>query len=913
MAGEFFRLGMFRGSPSKEENKSRRSELGASRPNQRSQVGATGETIIDLIDRSCNRNVSSVAVSFGEKNVTYRELRRRSDRIAAYLNRRGVKPSTPVGILVERSDAMLVGLLGILKAGAYYVPLDPSYPEERLRFMLQDSGLKLLLTERPFVERPSIQDYELIFLDAEFEEGSQVREHDPVALPKDSDLAYVIYTSGSTGQPKGVMVTHRGLLNVLQSMTVEPGIEKDDILLAVTTLSFDIAALELLMPLLVGARIVLAPRTTVSNAHLLAGMLETSRATLMQATPTTWKMLLRAGWRGSSRLKALCGGEALSRDLADDLLSRVGSLWNLYGPTETTIWSTVARIAKDGKPITIGSPVANTSIFILDEQGHPVPEGAPGELYIGGMGVASGYWRRPELTADRFVPNHFDDSSSRLYRTGDEVRTRENGAIEFLGRQDDQVKVRGHRIELREIEATLRRHPAVLDGLVITQPEGDSDHRLVAYVLRRRTVSDATPDLRTYLRQYLPEYMIPTQFVDIESFPLTPNGKVDRKALPVAPSLPLELSGSDAPKTESERKLARIFEDQLGVRHIGRTGNFFELGGHSLLAVRLFSEIERVFGKKLSLGTIFEVPTVEQLAALLETEFSSSSALVKIQEGQALAPFFCVHPLGSNVLRYRTLARLLSSEQPFYGLQPHGIDGTQAPYTRVEIMAEEFLKEIRSVQAKGPYYLGGWSFGGVVAFEMARQLHAQNQQVGLVALLDTFLPGCPSHFPERSTRKNLTFYADRLLGEMLVCPPRQRWSYLTKLGRGVFVSKANGQFTLGRRKGRDSLLQVLDSIEQACVLAEQAYVPQYYPGKLTQFWCSGWGLRSYEDRRLAWCDVAGGGLEIQVVPGGHQSMFEPPHVSILADKIRPYLPCASGSSHFDSHQDSAAHFFSKTV
>jgi amino acid adenylation domain-containing protein len=855
------------------------------------------QTIVDLIDRQCEQNPGKIAAVFEGTQLTYGELDRQANQLAAYLRERGVGPETLVGLCVDRSLTMLVALLAILKAGGAYVPLDPDFPTERLRFMLEDSGARLLLTERRFVEGLSAADLDLVCLDTELD--SILRDQDPVTTvaPAGEDLAYVIYTSGSTGRPKGVMIEHAALLNELQSMAEEPGFDSSDVILAIATISFDIAGIELFLPLTVGARVVIASRAVARDPARLLELSRTCRATVMQATPATWRMLVQSGWTGQADLKILCGGEKLSRDLADALLDRAGSVWNVYGPTETTIWSTVGRVKREALPVSIGHPIANTQVYILDDAGKPVPTGVAGELYIGGAGLARGYWNQPELTKQRFIDDPFGALGSRLYKTGDEARFREDGNIECLGRKDDQVKIRGYRIELGEIETTLRRDPAVKDSAVIARETENGDAQLVAFVVSAVPGAAADGDtLRARLKQVLPEYMVPAVFVSLPELPITPTGKVDRRALKSAPAISAtnvtELEKFVAPRTDLERKLVDIFERLLEVRPISITGNFFSLGGHSLLAVRLFSEIANLCGSKLPPSTVFRAPTVELLAEVLAQEGAGEawSPLVPIKASGTLPPIFCVHARGSNLVRYHALANLLGPDQPFYGLQSTGLEGKRGGYVRIEDMAAEYIEAIRTIQPNGPYNLAGWSFGGVVAFEMAQQLVASGESVGMLGLIDTFFPGRPEHFMKRSAPGTALWKFDLYWGELLFAARGER---LRKIA-GVLASVAQKTRSVMRSAGKKvkqelTLTQMLAEIEKANLRAERAYVPKSFPGRVTLFWCSDWSFRVFHDTRLGWSDVATGGLEVHVVPGNHKTMWEMPNAGTFAEKIRRCL------------------------
>lgn len=587
-----------------------------------------------LIEQQVSRTPDSVAVVFHDHQWTYRELDDRANAIATHLQTLGIGPKTLVGLCVERSPYMLAALLGILKAGGAYLPLDPTFPVERLAFMLADSSTPVLVTQTSLVAlfpeylgKVLLLDEQVNIQSAQYNNGprpareslNKGKRNDP------NNLAYVLYTSGSTGKPKGVMIPHRALVNFLVSMQKQPGLRADDTLLAVTTLSFDIAGLELYLPLVTGAKVVIADRETVSDPNLLIKEMEWCGATVMQATPATWRMLVDASWQGKKDLKILCGGEALPGDLADQLLERGRELWNLYGPTETTIWSAIYQVEKSGREVAtggtvpIGRPIANTQVHILDSKLQPVPLGVIGDLYIGGDGLGRGYLNRPELTTERFINSPFDPTSV-IYKTGDLARYLTDGNIEFLGRGDQQVKVRGYRIETGEVEVALTEHPTVRQAVVLAQKDGSSDARLVAYVVPAEGGKDADSDqLRVFLREKLPDYMIPSAFVTLDALPMTPNGKVDRRALP-ALSLDQLAQRAEyvAPRTPEEQTIAAICAEVLNLERVGLHDNFFDLGGNSLIATRLVFQLQEHFQVKLPLVRLFEMPTIAGLAKAVE-------------------------------------------------------------------------------------------------------------------------------------------------------------------------------------------------------------------------------------------------------------------------------------------------------
>jgi amino acid adenylation domain-containing protein len=568
-----------------------------------------------LFEAQVERTPDATAVVCEEERLSYRELNARANQLAHHLRKLGVGAEVLVGICMERSVEMMVALLGILKAGGAYVPLDPAYPEERLAFMIKDSGLQVLITHEPFRSTLTDQVEKLVRMDKDWPVISQEGRENLASEIEPENLAYVIYTSGSTGRPKGVQICHRSLVNLLTSMRARPGLTEEDSLLAVTTISFDIAALELYLPLMVGARCVLASRESSGDGQRLWKMLDDYEITVMQATPSTWKLLLQSGWPGKADLKILCGGEAMPRELAEQLISRACSVWNMYGPTETTVWSSLHRVTSSAGLIPIGRPIGNTQMYLLDRNMQPVPVGVIGELYIGGDGLARGYRNRAELNAEKFIPNPFGcEPGARLYKTGDVARCRADGNIECLWRIDNQVKVRGFRIELGEIESVLREHPAIRDVCVIVREDRPGDPRLVAYVVPAKEQLFSVKDLLSFVKEKLPSYMIPI-LVALERFPLTANGKLDRRALPAPDHVELSDDQSSGGLREPiEELLAGIWTEVLEVERVGIYDNFFDLGGHSLLATQVVARLQKELGLRIKANEL-AFQTLGQLAA----------------------------------------------------------------------------------------------------------------------------------------------------------------------------------------------------------------------------------------------------------------------------------------------------------
>ncbi|HEY3304677.1 MAG TPA: amino acid adenylation domain-containing protein [Candidatus Binatia bacterium] len=572
----------------------------------------------ELIEVQAEKTPDAAAVVFEDKELTYRQLNQRANQLARYLRKHGVGPDVLVGICVERSLEMLVGLLGILKAGGAYVPLDPAYPKERLDFMLKDAQAPVVLTQKRLASEVSKDGIRVVCLDSDWRTIAAEGAENLRREGREEDRAYVLYTSGSTGKPKGVQIPQGALRNFIHGMREQPGLTEQDVLLAITTFCFDIATLELFLPLVVGARLVIAGREAVADGRQLIELIAKSRATVMQATPATWRLLLDAGWPAGARLKIIAGGEPLTRELASQLLARSSSLWNGYGPTETTVYSSLYRVDTLERPISIGRPVPNTRLYILDSHFQPVPIGVPGELLIGGIGVAHGYLNRPELTAEKFIRDPFsEDPESRLYRTGDLVRYLPDGNIDYLGRIDNQVKLRGFRIEPGEIETVLAQHPIVRQAVITAREDVPGDKRLVAYVVANEEKEGAAAELRNFLKAKLPDYMVPSAFVFMESLPLTPNGKIDRRALPAPDRTRLD-EDYVAPRTLLEELIAEIWAEVLKLEKVGIHNDFFDLGGHSLLATQVVSRMRESLQVEFPLRALFEEPTVSGLAEQVE-------------------------------------------------------------------------------------------------------------------------------------------------------------------------------------------------------------------------------------------------------------------------------------------------------
>jgi amino acid adenylation domain-containing protein len=591
-------------------------------------------TLHSLLEKSARERSASIAVLDRRETLTYEALDCRANALSHYLAQLGVGPGALVAVCIDRTVDMPVALAAILKAGAAYVPLDPSHPQERLRATLDDAKVTAVVTLGRYSALFQGCGAPLVRLDSDAGGIEVMPKTPPDVKVAPSDLAYVIYTSGSTGRPKGVEVEHCNVVAFIEAMQRAPGLTAEDVLLAVTTLSFDIAGLELWLPLSVGARIVLATRADALDGERLAALIDEHAVTMLQATPATWRILLDSSWTGHSRMKALVGGEALPIDLASSLVGRVGELWNMYGPTETTIWSTFARVSDLGKGVTIGRPIANTQCYVLTS-GHAIcPIGVAGELCIGGEGVARGYRNLPDLTADRFVNLALPDGRvERIYKTGDVARLRADGTLEYLGRRDAQVKIRGYRIELSDVEAALVSLPGVKEGVAAAREERKGDVRLIGYVTMQQGVTFDEDTARAAMRSKLPEYMVPNAFAVLDALPLTPNGKVDRKALP-QPSItrPRQADAGESVMTPPQRRVAALWREVLNADSVGLLDNFFDIGGHSLLLVKLHVALKREFTTDLTLVELFQYTTVHAQAARVMRQRSAEGALARANQ-----------------------------------------------------------------------------------------------------------------------------------------------------------------------------------------------------------------------------------------------------------------------------------------
>lgn len=829
--------------------------------------------IHETFEKIAATNPHKVAIEMSTEFISYGALNDLANRCAHGLITQGVKRGELVGISLNRGIDLLVAILGVLKTGAGYVPLDPGFPQDRLDYMIESSQPKLLLTEDALQSRFMSPADRIILKDLVMDNSLKVTN--PRANSELKDTMYVIYTSGSTGKPKGVQVGHSSVANFLNSMSKIPGISSKDKLLAVTTLSFDIAVLELFLPLTAGATVYLASGLEVLDGAALKGILETKNITYMQATPSTWRLLLASRWTGNKDLKILCGGEAFPKDLADKLIPISHSVWNMYGPTETTVWSTLKKLDLSDEYITIGRPIDNTEVFVLDENLKLAPIGSAGELFIAGDGLALGYFGRPDLTQERFI-SHPSIPGKLMYATGDQARFTSNGEIECLGRKDGQVKIRGYRIELGEIEVELSKFSGVLEAAVVTREYRPGDVRIVAFYSSQSSLEEKA--LREALGAKLPKYMVPSHFINLKSLPKTLNGKIDKKSLPQITSPKTEQIEAQVSQTTSDTitdKLKGLWLDVLGCKNFSEQENFFNLGGNSLLAVQLLTRLSANFGINLPLSVLLEAPEfsnfVNSVKASLPSESKTMSSapsipniftsLIQIRSGGKKNPLYCFHGVGGNVLNYVALAGGVDKERPFYALQSRGADGKVSFLNSIEEMAAHYIREIKLVQPTGPYLLAGGSMGGTLAFEVARQLTELGDSVEKLIMFDTFGPNIniKSYDPaERSFFKDLKISLE-YRGKSLL--NKVRTLLFNALGMPIPLSI------------------LLFNLELNNYKALWKYRPQKYKGDLHLIRAKGRETGWYSDPLMGWKDTIEGQISTYEISGSHGDFIESPEIN----------------------------------
>ena len=877
-------------------------------------------TLHDLVAQQIRHTPAALAVTFGQTTWTYAQLDREANRLATHLVQAGAEPGGLAAVFLDRSAHLVAALLGILRTGAAYLPLDPGTPAARVALCLDDAQPTVLLTERARLADLPATTARVLILEDILAAPLPAETFKPLGTP--DDLAYIIHTSGSTGRPKGVELAHRSVVNLLLSMQREPGFTAADTLVAVTTISFDIAVLELFLPLISGGRVVIAPRETALDPARLASLIQSSGCTVLQATPATWSALIGSDWKGKHGLRALSGGESLNRSLADRLLALGLELWNVYGPTETTIWSTVQRVLAGTGSIPVGRPIDNTTAYVLDQSQQLVAVNIPGELYLGGIGVARGYRNRPELTAEKFV-TPAAASSTRLYRTGDYAVRRADGTLEVQGRADNQVKIRGYRIELEDVEVNLAAHHQIALAAARAWPDEAGGNRLSGYLVGVNGTTPSAADLRQFLRTRVAEYMIPSDLIVLDAMPLTANGKIDRKQLPEPvrhPPKAIEAHQPHPQLTPDEQRLARIWSELLNVRRIAPADNFFDLGGHSLLLLRLLRAVNREFNARLEITDLFRAPTIAKLAALLhrsEASTGESAMLVPLNPRGHRRPLFLIH----SYMLYGRMPAALGSDQPVYGIKELAPDSSSAD-AFIDTLIDEHVRQIREVQPEGPYQIAGWCFAGLMAYEIARRLESTGSGVSTLLLLDSWcpfdaaarsqgsglstvvLPGearnlrIPSS--ARASRRSLSsrvasvaFRARFFARRLSETPAYARRAYISTVATG-FKADLSLRLERGLKGYAFRALTRLNLPKPAAL--RQTYVITYdwlrryqvkpFRGDITLLRPADVPVPPGADSDCGWRPLTSGRIRSVFVPGDRRSMFLDPNLPILTAAMR---------------------------
>jgi amino acid adenylation domain-containing protein/FkbH-like protein len=867
------------------------------------------ESIQSVFEAQARKTPKAVAVEYASQTLTYEELNERANQLARHLLQVGAAKGGLIGLCMTRSPEIVVAMLGIIKAGCAYVPVDAEYPPERIHFMLRDAEAACVVTQGALVKSLPQTGAKPVCIDTDWDLVSRHSKANPENSSHGESAAYVMYTSGSTGEPKGVVVLHRGVLRLVLNADYI-SLSASDRIAQVSNISFDAATFEIWGALLNGGRLVGFSSDTILSPPDLGHALKQKNITSMFLTSALFNQVAAEAPGAFSGLKTLiAGGEALDPVTVRKVLAThpPERLLNGYGPTENTTFTcchVIKALPADAASVAIGSPIANTQVYILDRSGNPAPIGVPGELHAAGDGLAGGYWKRPELTAEKFVPNPFESASGskKLYKTGDLARYLPDGSIEFLGRIDGQVKLRGFRIELGEIETALRKHPAVRDCAAIIAGDSAEKKRLIIYYVGARPSNADHASLRDYLRQRLPEYMVPSAFVQLEALPLTANGKLNRAALPMP-----DVTGkgpqsvATAPRDEVEQTLASIWQAVLGIPVVGIDDRFFDMGGHSLLAVRLISQIEKAFDRKLKLATVFQAQTIRELACVLreQTGERESSAVVEIQGRGARPRIFLVHGAGGGMFwGYINLSKHLGPEQPVYALRSRALDGLQE-FETIGEMARAYVADLKVAQPAGPYYLGGYCFGGNVAYEMARQLEERGDEIALLLLLNCAPPNSSYtnfHFtPAWCGRfiKN-TVYWGKYFSQWTPSQRRDffRWKrerWAARLGLGPKNQSAAGEVDVGdmidlavfspdERKAWEAHIRALLAYKPKPINARVHLIRS--PGH--PLWCA--FLPDY-----GWGSLARGGVDGRIVPGAHEKVLEEPCVKIVAAEVEKIM------------------------
>lgn len=860
------------------------------------------ETVIEnaplhkLLDAMASEFWHKTAVVTTSDSATYGQIFERSNQLAKWLIEHKTEQGDIIGLMIDRSVEMVIAMIAVLKAGMAYLPVDPDYPSDRIDYILTNASAKMLLLSNKY-SNSDLSAYNPQVIEEAMTESLLLPADGPDIDISGTDLAYILYTSGSTGQPKGVQVTHANLVNLLLSIKDEPGITADDRLLAVSTISFDIAELEVYLPLIAGATVYIAPAGTGRDGKKLLKLVRDEQITIMQATPFSWKIMLESNWSEQLNLKVFCGGEPLAKDLAMRIVPKCKELWNMYGPTETTIYSTIKRITLEDEVVTIGNPIANTQIYIVNDELELLADGEAGEIVIGGEGVSPGYLNRPELTAEKFIDNQFENTGDKIYRTGDLGKILPNGELQHLGRIDRQVKIRGFRIETQEIEYQLRGTENIADAVVDVRNDASGSPALAAYIIPEKYPDDIRIQIqkwRAALRDKLPEYMVPQFFMMIEELPLTPNGKTDYKALPQPDHTAIALMPYTPPRTDVEKKLVDIWERYLGINKVGVFDDFFDLGGHSLIAVQIMNDIQAELHKTLPLASLFQHSTIEKLALLMRLNGKSITwdSLVPIKPTGTKTPLYIVHGAGMHVLLFNTLAVNLDPDQPVFGLQAKGLNGIDEPHYTIEDMAAHYVKEIIAKNPKGPYALAGYSLGGLIAYEMARQMQKMGKLVTTLAMFDTNVeedrPVPKTNFGRFWEKaRHIAVQAGYTL-KLLTKYPVSTVKHKSRAVRRRLMT-LYWQVKYGKSQDQQGFFGYAHKIDVINANAERAYVVKPSDLHIDLFKAKKAMFYMDDFEYLGWKPYALNGITIHDIPGDHDSIFTPPNDRVFARLLQDCL------------------------
>ncbi len=841
-----------------------------------------------------SKNPVAIAVKDAARELTYQQLNARVNQLANYLSKQGVQPESLVGIYADRSIDLVIAILAVLQAGGAYVPLDPAYPPARLASIIADTELQLVLTQSHLVSDLQQPGLDLFLLDTECDKVASESAELVEVTTTPANLAYVMYTSGSTGKPQGVQITLGQVECYLQAVDRVLNIRADDIYLHSASFSFSSSIRQLLLPLMQGAKVVITSKENTTNLFSLIELIQTEQITVFDTVASVWNYILiglaemeemQKSRLIDSQIRLLTFSGGI---LTTQLLERVRSQFqtppqivNIYGQTETIgvcAYQIPAKSMGDARYAPVGTAYSHNQLYVLDDRLQPVATAQTGELYVAGASLARGYLNNHQLNNLKFIlnPHSQEQQSGWLYKTGDLARYLPDGNLEIVGRQDFQVKIRGMRVEIEEIETVLAQHPQVQQAAVVGKENSAGETIIVAYIVPNRSQIDLS-DVRSFLRTTLTDYMMPSAIEILDALPLTPNNKLDRKRLPQPSRENLTVVPA---RDDLEHQLIQMWKKVLDLNQIGIEDNFFDLGGHSLKALQLFAEIEKTWHKKLLLAVLLESPTIAELAKVIRTgETHNWSPLVLLKPSENESPLFCVHPLGGNLFDYQTLSKILDVHRPIYGLQPRGIDGKQQPLDRIEDMADYFIQSIQTIQPQGPYFISGYSFGGIVAFDIARQLTERGEKVAFLGLVDIRCPVIAEiDTPFRQ-------WIDIQLDRMRKLTIKQQFEYIYEK---LFKPKSHVY--------RDEIVAALSDLDiftpelvkvlDCNVQAAKEYQPQTFAGKATLFWSEyqDWYIKKHPT--LGWGDLVVDGLDIQRIPGSHTTLMQEPHVRVLAKKLQ---------------------------